>query len=196
VEQCLEFQKPLTVNFIDFKKAFHSMNRASLWRILRVYGIPLAFIEIFRNLHEESSCCVKIDSGVTDFFQLLTGVRQGCLLSPLLFLLVMDYTMRKAMYKAEFGISWSTDKRLTDLDFADDIALLVESKSVLQDMRTSLGVHASAVGLKISSQKTKVMQFGGKETNTQLTTSTEPIENVSKLFLPRQHLHFRRGRGG
>ena len=95
--------------------------------------------------------------------------------------LIMDYAIRKTMCRAEFGIPWSTDKRLTDLDFADDIALLAKSSSVLQDMTSSLEENASTVRLKISSQKTKVMQFGGTETNTQLTTDKEPIENVSKF---------------
>jgi len=40
IEQCIEFQQPLSINFVDFKKAFDSVHRESLWSIARLYGIP------------------------------------------------------------------------------------------------------------------------------------------------------------
>ena len=49
IEQCTEFQQSLQVNFIDFKKAFDSVHRDSLWKILTIYGIPLKYVKIFKK---------------------------------------------------------------------------------------------------------------------------------------------------
>ena len=97
IEQSLEHQKGLVINFIDFKKAFDSIHRPSLWKILKHYGIPARYISIFKTLYKNFSCCVKITTGYTDFFEIVSGVRQGCILSPFLFIIVIDYIMRKTM---------------------------------------------------------------------------------------------------
>src|SRR6185503_3772820 len=97
IEQCMEYKRPLTIHFIDFKNAFDSVHRDSLWYILRLNGIPQQFITIFKNLYLNCCCCIKTDTGNTAFFAINTGVRQGHILSPFLFLLAVDFTMKKAM---------------------------------------------------------------------------------------------------
>jgi len=66
IEQSLEHQQDLIINFIDYKKAFDSVHRPSLWKILKHYGIPDRYIEIFKALYNNSSCCVKTSSGHTE----------------------------------------------------------------------------------------------------------------------------------
>ena len=53
IEQCTEWQRQLIINFIDFEKAFDSIHRESLWKILRYYGIPTKIV----NLRNESFLC-------------------------------------------------------------------------------------------------------------------------------------------
>jgi len=62
IEQSLEHQQDLIINFIDLKKAFDSVHRLSLWKILTYYGIPDQIINILA-LYDNSSCCVKTASG-------------------------------------------------------------------------------------------------------------------------------------
>lgn len=161
MEQCIEFQRPLEIIFIDFMKAFDSVHRDAMWHIAKEYGIPQDYIAIFKSLYRNSSCCVKTEQGNTDFFKINTGVRQGCLLSPMLFLLVIDFVMRRAMVGRNSGIPWTNENRLTDLNFADDIALLAETRSDIQQMTTRLADEAAKVGLKISNRKTKTMRVHG-----------------------------------
>ncbi|KAI8483834.1 hypothetical protein Bbelb_383610 [Branchiostoma belcheri] len=85
------------------------------------------------------------------------------------------------MGRSDFGIPWEGDRRLTDLDFTDDIALTAESQLTVQDMTTSAETEAGKVGLRISCQKTKVMQVGDQQTNTNLHISGEPVENVRQF---------------
>ena len=108
VEQCAELQQPLSINFVDFKKAFDGVHGESLWNIAGLYGIPEHYVNIFRTLYFNSRCCVRTDTG-------FTGVRQGCILSPFLFLLVIDFIMLRAMNGPNMGIKWTDSSCLTDL---------------------------------------------------------------------------------
>ena len=179
LEQCHNWQKPLHINYIDFKKAFDSIHRDSLWKILELYGIPSKYINIFKALYRDSSCCVRTREGNTEMFSILTGVRQGCILSPFLFLIVMDFVMRKTTDGHDFGIVWG-QKKLADLDFADDLALLCHTQQALQDMTNRLHVCGKKVGLRISGEKTKVMTVGARTTSP-ITLEGQNIEKVDKF---------------
>ncbi len=130
IEQGIEFQSPLLINYIDLKKAFDSIHRETLWNIVRSYGVPEKYINIFKSLYRKSSCCVKTKNGNTIMFDILTGVRQCFILSPFLFLLVIDFIMKRAIKDSALGIGWNRD-RLADLYFADDIALFSDTHSGL-----------------------------------------------------------------
>ena len=105
------------------------------------------FINIVKSLYRHTNCRVKTRDGLTSLFDVITGVRQGCIFSPLLFLICIDYVMKKALNYPEFGIPWGRGK-LTNLDFADDVALLSHSVSTLQQMTDSLNTTAEKVALR------------------------------------------------
>ncbi len=158
IEYYLEYKHPLSINFIDFRKAFDSVHRESLWNILQLWGVPKKFIAVFQSLYNNSSCCVRTDTGHTDIFAIETGVRQGCILSSFLFMVALDFVMRKAMAMPNAGIDWDG----SDLDFADDIALLAENGYHLQEITSSLYKAAEKVRLRISAERSKVMHTGAQ----------------------------------
>ena len=86
---------------------------------------------------------VKTSSRHTEYFDIVSGVRQGCILSPFLFIIVIDFVMRRTMDKPEYGIVWHKQNHLTDLDFADDIAMMAEEAKVCQEMTTKLEGHSA-----------------------------------------------------
>ena len=107
LEQSKEFQRSLAINFIDFKKAFDSVHRESIWKILRLHGIPHKIINIFSSMYTSSRCCAQTKDGYSDMFDIITGVRHGSILSPFLLLIVMDFIMRKSISNPQYIISWS-----------------------------------------------------------------------------------------
>ncbi|XP_078619529.1 uncharacterized protein LOC144886675 [Branchiostoma floridae x Branchiostoma japonicum] len=171
IDQCLEYQTPLVLNFIDFKKAFDSIHRTSLWNIARSYGIPGQFVNTFKSLYANSRCCVRTEGGTTDFFDIVTGVRQGCILSPFLFLLTIDFVLKKTTEDGREGVRWNEEERLADLDFADDLALLSETNQDLQNLTTKLEQFSGKVGLRVSTEKTKAMEVGDNTNHPPLNIS-------------------------
>ena len=87
------------------------------------------------------------------FFEIVLGVRQGRILSPFLFIIVINFVMRRTMDKSEYGIVWQKQNRLTDLDFADDIAIVAGEENVCQEMTTKVEEQSAQVGLNISREK-------------------------------------------
>ena len=90
IEQCLEWQTPLYSVSIDFQKAFDSVDRDVIWRLMNHYGFPPKFVTIIHRLYEDATCQVIRDGKLTEPFSIQTEVCQGCLLSPTIFLLVVD----------------------------------------------------------------------------------------------------------
>ena len=71
--------------FIDFRKAFDSIPRDTLFTKLLKIGISGKFFNILKTLYKNDNCCVKLSEGLTKTFVANQGVKQGCILSPLLF---------------------------------------------------------------------------------------------------------------
>ncbi|KAK3096295.1 hypothetical protein FSP39_025444, partial [Pinctada imbricata] len=88
VEQAMEWNSKLLVCYIDFEKAFDSVHRDELWKIMRSYGIPSKLVKMTKAMHSKSECAVQTGSGLTEWFQFKSDVKQGCYMSEFLFFLV------------------------------------------------------------------------------------------------------------
>ncbi|VDO72603.1 unnamed protein product [Schistosoma margrebowiei] len=129
VKQSVEWNSSLYINFIDYEKAFNSVDRRTLWKLLRYYGVPEKIVNIIRNSYDGLQCKVVHGGQLTDAFQVRTGVRQDCLLSPFIFLLEVDWIMKTSTSEGKHGIQWTARNQLDDLDFADDPAFLSHTSS-------------------------------------------------------------------
>ena len=107
------------------------------------------------SMYLDSSCCVKTETGYTDFFNIVSGVQQGCILSPFFFLILLDYVSKKSLDDQLYGISWK-DSKLSDLDFADDLAVLADTCANMQSATNSLVELAKKVGLRVNTDKTQI----------------------------------------
>nr|KAG5705815.1 hypothetical protein BaRGS_027474 [Batillaria attramentaria] len=180
VEQSLEWNSPLYLNFIDYEKAFDSVDREALWKLLRHYGVPGKIISLIQCTYQDMSCRISHAGQLSESFEVKTGVRQGCLLSPFLFLLVIDWIMKTTTAGRKNGIQWTLWTQLDDLDFADDLALLSHSHSQMQDKTTCLEATSAGTGLKINRKKTELMKIN-TTANTPVTVGGEPIREVESF---------------
>ena len=179
VEQSTEYQTPLYLSFVDFEKAFDSLRRDTMWRALKQFGIPSKIINIIRVIYKEYKCQVIHEGKITKPFNVKTGVRQGCLLSPIIFIMVLDGVMRKSTKKPR-GIQWSLTERLEDIDFADDLCLMSHRLIDMKEKMEELSKEGKKVGLKINESKTKEMRINSKNQE-ELLVDGKVIEQVEQF---------------
>ena len=177
VEQSIEWNSSLYINYIDFEKAFDSVHHPSLWKILELYGLPAKVINIIKDMYKDNRCCVRHAGKHSDWFQVKTGVRQGCIISPLLFLVVIDWVMKKATSDKPRGIIWNVFSRLEDCDFADDIGLISHTHKDIQEKTDRVDKFARSIGLKIHPSKSKLMRVKTKSHHA-VTVRGESLETV------------------
>ena len=125
-------QKEAAIIFIDFKKAFDSVDRSTLFQILSAYGIPEKIVKAIQIMYVNTSAVVLTPEGETTNFNINTGVLQGDPLAPYLFIIVLDYALRTAIDDRE-GLTLTRRRstrhpasHLSDLDYADDIANTIQ----------------------------------------------------------------------
>ena len=97
IERATEYQTPVHLGFMDLTKAYDLVDRSALFAMLRHYRVPQQLIDIIKELYTGTWCCVRTTDGTSEDFEVKTGVRQGCVLSPLLFNCFMDRILREAM---------------------------------------------------------------------------------------------------
>lgn len=120
VEQSIKWQSQHFVNFVDFKKAFDSLDRNFLWKLLRHYGIPIKIVNIIKGMYDGFTGQVVASGKLSDAFGMRTGVRQGCVMSPLLFLIAINWTMKKTVDGQRTEMQWTPFEQLEDPDFPDE----------------------------------------------------------------------------
>ena len=117
---------------------------------------------------------------MTEPIEVKTGVRQGCLLSPLIFLVVLDWVAKNAYEGKRLGLQWTFTQRLEHLDYADDLCLLTHRLVDMKKKGERLHESGGQVGLKINIQKTKEMRIGVRQQES-LELHGEAIERVSEF---------------
>ncbi|VDP32070.1 unnamed protein product [Schistosoma margrebowiei] len=177
VEQSIEWNSSLYINLSDYEKAFDSVDRTTLWKLLRHYGVPQKIVNIIQSSYDGLHCKIVHGGQLTKSFEVKTGVRQGCLLSPFLFLLVIDWIMKTSTSEGKYGIQWTSRMQLGDLDFANDLALLSQSQQQMQEMTNNVAAASAAVGLNIHKRKRNILRYNIACTNP-ITIDGEDLEDV------------------
>ena len=94
-------QLPAVIIFVDFSKAFDSIDPSKMEQILEAYGIPNEIIKAVMIMYKNTQAFVRSPDGDTEFFDITAGLLQGDTLAPYLFMIILDYVCMKSKSKQE-----------------------------------------------------------------------------------------------
>ena len=159
LESSREYQQDIFICFIDYKKAFDCVDLERMWITLKDMGVPLHLIILLKNLYANQEATVRTEFGETDKINIGKGVRQGCILSPILFNIYAERVMREALVDYDGGVRIG-GLRLTNLRYADDTSLLEGTERHLVQNLENLRAASEKAGLYLHVGKTKLMTTG------------------------------------
>lgn len=194
-EKCNEFNLPLWVATLDFKKAFDSITHASIWESLNALGVNRAYINILSRLYHGQRAQVKGDA-MSRNFDILKGTKQGDPISPVIFNTVLEQVMRRVKTKwkeRKYGVQlgYSSNTMVTNLRFADDILVVGRSLPQIKQMIADIVEEGAKVGLELHPAKTKIQHnnigYGSRVRSARIgSVDIEVLEHTaSTLYLGR-----------
>lgn len=170
----MQGKQNLYAAFVDLGKVFDTLNRTQLWKVLRKLGCPARFLTIPAALHEHMNAVVVAEGNTSDPSTVSVGVKQGCLLAPVLFTL-FTATVTKMFYannNTENGVSISCrlqgnffslvllrarrrifTKTVIEFQHADDAALVSHTEHRLQNILDFVSECGSRMELKTNTQE-------------------------------------------
>ena len=143
--------------FVDYRKAFDTVDRNCLWFKLMSLGIHGKIIHAVQSLYRSVECCVKVNDHLTDWFPVRNGVKQGSVLSPTLFSIYVN-DLANEICNMQCGVDID-GMNISIMLYADDIVLLSDSEVNLQLMIDKLNDWCHKWRLTVNEAKTKVLHF-------------------------------------
>ena len=175
-EKCQEQNTDLYSTYVDLTKAFDTVSREGLWKIMSKYGCPSKFVTIVRQFHDGMLARVQDGGEASAPFAVTNGVKQGCVLAPTLFSIMFSAMLSDAFRDKDMGINIRyrmdgsvfnlrrlqaktkvSEDSINDLLFADDCALNATSEADMQHSADIFSAACTNFGLTISTKKTEVM---------------------------------------
>ena len=161
-EKFLAKNKNLYLAFVDLEKAFDRVPRQILWWAMRKLGIDEWIIQLVQAMYCEVKSKVRVDNCFSDSFNVNVGVHQGSVLSPLLFIIVLEALSQEF----RTGCPW-------ELLYADDLVIIPETIEELTQKLEVWRVNLENKGLRVNMKKTKIM-FSGVNMDTLIDTGVWP----------------------
>lgn len=182
IEKSNEFQRNIAICFIDYTKAFDSIDQSKLWDGLHQYtNLNPAYINLISLIYENSKACIRTDIGLTREIELLKGVKQGDLLSALLFCVALKIILENTFLETDKNIVIGGVHH-TNGAYADDLGIIGDSVSELNNILERLRQNSLNFGLHINISKTRAMLIGNHDGNTDIPKiNGEPIDIVEKF---------------
>ena len=175
IEKAQEHRVPLHFNFVDFKAAFDTVWRKALWKMMIAIGIDPKIVRIIESLYNETECAVVIDGQLTEWFAVKIGLRQGCLLSPTLFNIFLEFVMKKL--KSLDSTLKLHDSLSIDIRYADDTTLLSAIFEKLHLSTSQLENACQKWGMKINGAKCKIIS----PSDQRIVIDGEEVEHVEEF---------------
>ena len=199
MEKSREQHCNLYIAFIDFTKAFDTVNRSMLFSILEKIGCPPKLIKLIKLLYTDVKARLIIDGELSKLFNYNSGVKQGCKLAPTLFgiyaAILLLLAFKDIKHDHSILIRFRTNGKFFDLrrlkskskvlydfireaQYADDIAIMSNSSFGLQALLDAYNSASKRFGLQINAGKTEVLCMGPE---TVFFVDKTPLENINRF---------------
>ena len=167
--------------FIDFKKAYDTVDREILFKTLKQMGISGLFLNNIKAMYNKTKYSIKVKDGYLDPISSNLGLRQGCPLSPILFNLYIENL--KYSFDDTCDPVTIDDVKLNHFLYADDLVLISRNSSGLQRSLDKLTIYAEQKQLTINTKKSKTMIFTptGKYINEKFSVNSMTLEAVKSF---------------
>ncbi|MES9976933.1 MAG: reverse transcriptase domain-containing protein [Candidatus Thiodiazotropha sp.] len=176
------YRRPTIVVFLDIRGAFDAIDRASLWDCLNRFGVPLKYVKLLEALYSQTTSRVRVYGELSNTFSVSSGVRQGCPISPFLFNFAIDDILQSVFASLpDNGVELYPGNKVTDLVYADDIALMGFDPTTVQLALDRLAVEARRYGLCFAPNKCKILLQDWQGIPPVFSLSGEPVEVVDKF---------------
>ena len=174
------YQRKVHACFIDLQKAFDSVKRKELWKALSEHNVSDSLIGSIKSFYLNPKSMVQISGKTSKQFKIDVGVRQGCILSPLLFIILMNSVSRECgeMRPTQIGMWKLKPVQLRMLAFADDLVIFGNTEQDLQHNLNILNRELKKRGLKINPNKTKSMLISREHNEHEIKLEGETLEQV------------------
>ena len=177
-QRCRDVNCDVHVCLIDYQKAFDTVNHEKLIGILRSIGLDDKDLRIIINLYWNQTANIKIEGELSDSVEIKRGVRQGCILSPLLFNIYSERIFSEALDESREGIMVNGE-RLNNFRYADDTIVFADSLQNLQALVTNIAEVSQRYGLDLNVKKTKYMVISkNRAPPGQLMVNQQQVEQV------------------
>jgi exonuclease III len=172
-------RQPLYCCFLDLKSAYDYVQRPLLWEILARLGIQGRMFTALKSLYAQSKLAVKVQGRVGPALLSLTGLKQGCPLSPTFFGIYIDGLYRYLEHHCpDIGPILADGSRIPTLQYADDVTLIATTPDGLQRLHNCAVQFFKAIGLLLSPAKTFVMSFPANCPSHPWTCDGLPVQRV------------------
>lgn len=149
-EKSHEFDKDVYLLFVDFKQAYDSIIRSTLWNKMIQLGIPAKLVRMVRIYMLDSRCKVKFNSTISEELTINTGLRQCDALSPVLFNISLESVIRRIIQNKPQGLNTGQEKQIILAAYADDVVVIAETEDNLMRTTEILSEEAGKIGLIIN----------------------------------------------
>lgn len=171
------------VAFLDLEKAFDRVSQKRIWESLRQRGVKQELRKAIESLYDNNKCYVRKNNLQTEKFRIEEGLRQGGVMSPALFITVMDDVIKaitSRVKKVHIGYNKLKPIGISECAFADDVMICASKEEDLRESLIIWGDELKKRNLKMNISKTKVMVIGQNNRNLNIAVNNESIEQVDQ----------------
>lgn len=182
IEKTLQYNNKLLQCFVDLEKAFDTAPRTRIWEVLEWRNVGDKLIQAIKSIYSCTRNYVRTHNETSNEFITRKGVRQGGVLSPLLFVALMDEIARKCkvrVKKTRMGVYKVQPVLMSEMIYADDLVIVARTERDMQINVNTWNDNLKEFGMKVNSAKTEILVVAKEHVSVNVSMNNETIKQVS-----------------